>query len=79
MTFKVFIILVFYLLTANSTALAQFTEYSDLLVYYVDEEYEKCLKKADKYMSKDESKYDPLPYLYTSMTYHEMSRHKKYA
>ncbi len=79
MTFKVFIISVFYLLTANSTALAQFTEYSDLLVYYVDEEYEKCLKKADKYMSKDESKYDPLPYLYTSMTYYEMSRDNKYA
>jgi hypothetical protein len=79
MKFKVFIISVFYLLTANSTALAQYTEYTDLLVYYVDEEYEKCLKKADKYMNKDESKYDPLPYLYTSMCYYEMSRDNKYS
>jgi hypothetical protein len=79
MKFKFFIASLFYILTTNGTINAQEVEYTDLLVYYVDEEYEKCLKKADKYMDKDESKYDPLPYLYTAMSYYEMSRDNKYA
>jgi DNA-directed RNA polymerase beta' subunit len=78
MKFKIFIVSVFYILISNVSVFSQEGEYTDLLVYYVDEEYEKCLKKADKYMNKDESKYDPLPYLYTSMTYYEMSRDSKY-
>lgn len=53
-------------------------DYMDLLVLYVDGDYEKCLKKADKYMSKDETKKDALPYLYTSMAYYEMSRDHEY-
>ncbi|CAG5082884.1 hypothetical protein [Parvicella tangerina] len=53
-------------------------DYMDLLVLYVDGDYEKCLKKAEKYMDKDETKRDPLPYLYTSMTYYEISRDHKY-
>ncbi len=79
MKFKVLMSTIFYLIVCNFSVMAQMGEYSDLLVYYVDEEYEKCLKKAEKYMSKDESKYDPLPYLYTSMSYYEMSRDNKYA
>lgn len=53
-------------------------DYMDLLVLYVDGDYEKCLKKADKYMDKDETKKDPLPYLYTAMSFYEMSRDHKY-
>lgn len=53
-------------------------DYMDLLVLYVDGDYEKCLKKADKYMDKDETKRDALPYLYTSMSFYEMSRDHKY-
>ena len=78
MKFNVFILSLFYILSTNFSMLAQDEKYTDLLVLYVDEEYEKCLKKADKYMSKDDSKYDALPYLYTSMTYYEMSRDSKY-
>jgi hypothetical protein len=51
----------------------------DLLVYHVDRDYEKCLKKADRYMSKDASKRDALPYLYSSMAYYSMSRDYQYA
>lgn len=79
MKFKVFILSLFYVLSSSFSAFAQEDEYMDLLVYYVDEDYEKCLKKADKYINKDESKYDPLPYLYSSMAYYEMSRDNKYA
>ena len=79
MKFKVFIFSVFCLLITNSTMQAQDAEYTDLLVMYVDEDYEKCLKKAEKYMDKDESKNDALPYLYTAMTYFEMSRDSKFS
>lgn len=53
-------------------------DYMDLLVLYVDGDYEKCLKKSGKYMDKDDSKKDPLPYLYSSMSYYEISRDHKY-
>lgn len=53
---------------------AQEVEYGDLLVLYVGEEYEKCLKKSLKYTEKDKTKKHPLPYLYASMAYFEMSR-----
>jgi len=53
--------------------------YMDILVYIVDEDYEKCIKKAEKYMEKDETRRDALPYLYSSMALYEMSRDHKYS
>lgn len=68
------------LLTVSNSLSAQTNnEYMDLLVLYVDEDYEKCIKKAEKYMDKDETKRDALPYLYSSMAYYEMSRDHKYS
>ncbi|HNU57048.1 MAG TPA: tetratricopeptide repeat protein [Flavobacteriales bacterium] len=60
------------------SASAQKHVYDDLLVLYVDEEYEKCIAKADRYTEKDDTRRDPLPYLYKSMCYHEMSKLEKY-
>lgn len=57
---------------------AQKHVYDDLLVLYVDEEYEKCIWKADRYMENDATRRDPLPYLYASMSFHEMSKLDKY-
>jgi hypothetical protein len=79
MKFKVFIISIFYLLISDQSILSQEQSYTDLLVYYVDEDYEKCIKKAEKYLSKDEYRNDPLPLLYSAMSYYEMSRDNKYA
>ena len=50
----------------------------ELLVKIVDEDYEKCLKKSLKYISKPETKRDALPYLYASMAYYNMSRDNQY-
>ena len=61
------------------TATAQKHVYEDLLVLYVDEEYEKCLAKAENYTLKDDTRRDPLPYLYMSMSLFEMSKDEKYA
>ncbi|MCB9193924.1 MAG: hypothetical protein H6597_05265 [Flavobacteriales bacterium] len=57
---------------------AQKHVYEDLLVLYVDENYEKCLGKAENYTMSDATKKDPLPYLYMSMCLYEMSKIEKY-
>ncbi len=49
-------------------------DYMDLLALLVDEKYEKCLFKCQKLMENDKTKKEPLPYLYASMSYFEMSR-----
>jgi hypothetical protein len=60
------------------SAHAQKQPYEDLLVKYVDEKYEDCLAKALNYTEKDDTKKDPLPFLYVSMCYYEMSKIEKY-
>jgi len=66
------------LFAAPFSSAAQKHVYDDLLVLYVDEEYEKCIAKADRYTEKDDTRRDPLPYLYKSMCYFEMSKLEKY-
>jgi len=63
---------------AHPGAFAQEKPYDDLLILYVDEQYEKCLSKADHYVNKDDTHKDALPYLYESMCYFEMSKIPKY-
>lgn len=58
--------------------MAQKGVYEDLLVLYVDEKYEKCIFKAEGYTEGDDTKKDPLPYLYVSMCYFEMSKQEKF-
>ncbi len=53
-------------------------EYQDLLVLYVDEKYEKLLEKSLKYTEDEKTKNDPLPFLYASKAYYEMSKDHKY-
>lgn len=60
------------------SASAQKKPYDDLLVKFVDEKYEDCLAKAQLYTEKDDTKKDPLPYLYMSMCLYEMSKIEKY-
>lgn len=66
------------LLCSTLTTQAQKHVYDDLLILYVDEEYEKCIAKAERYAGKDDTRRDPLPYIYMSMCYHEMSTLEKY-
>lgn len=72
------LLFIIFLLMASINGCSQNSKYLDLLVLYVDEDYEKCLKKCEKYMSKEESKKDPLPYLYASMSYYGISRDNQY-
>jgi tetratricopeptide (TPR) repeat protein len=67
-----------FLLTAMVPAFAQKHVYEDLLAAFVDENYEKCLFKAIGYTESDATKKDPMPYLYASMCYYEMSKIEKF-
>jgi hypothetical protein len=79
MKIKIISSLLLLLLTfAGQKTLAQENNYMDLLVMLVDEEYEKCVKKCEKLTEHDDTKKDPLPYLYLSMAYYEMSLDSKY-
>ena len=57
---------------------AQPPMYDDLLIYYADGDYEKLVKKAEKYTLDSDTKNDPLPYLYCSKANFEMSKDQKY-
>ncbi|MBP8824767.1 MAG: hypothetical protein KBH07_14080 [Flavobacteriales bacterium] len=70
-------LLAFLPLTAT-TVLAQSKPYEDLLVKYVDEKYEDCIVKAERYTMADNTKKDALPYLYMSMCLFEMSKIPKF-
>lgn len=40
------------------------TGYDDLKILFADENYEKLVRQCEKYMEKDDTKKDPLPYLW---------------
>jgi tetratricopeptide (TPR) repeat protein len=63
---------------APAFMLAQAPKFEDLLSLFVDEKYEKVLMKAEKYTLGDDTKKEPLPYLFMSMSYYEMSKIDKY-
>lgn len=49
-------------------------EYEDLWVLYIDEEYEKLVKKSKSITESDKTKKEPMPYLFMSMGYFEISK-----
>ncbi len=71
------LLLGFLLLNPLSKAFAQ--DYEDLLVLLVDEKYEKCFDKAVKYTEKDDTKNDPLPYLYAAQALYAMHQDHQYS
>lgn len=70
------LLLVLFLTVSNFYAKAD--SFDELLILYVDEEYEKCISKSEKYMDKRATRKEPLPYLYASMSYYEMSQLPEY-
>jgi len=49
-------------------------DYEDLLTLFVDEKFEKCLYKAEGYTINEKTKKDPLPYLFVSRCYFQISK-----
>ncbi|NNC83664.1 MAG: hypothetical protein HKN79_08805 [Flavobacteriales bacterium] len=58
---------------------AQEKEYEDLWVLYIDEDYEKLIKKAERLTDNDNTKKEPMPYLFISMGNFEISRNEEMA
>ena len=65
-------------LSYGLVATAQKHVYEDLLVLLIDEKYKQCLSKSLNYSEKEDCRKDPLPYLYISMCYYEMSKLEEY-
>lgn len=53
---------------------AQNKAVDDLKFLFVDEKYEKCIYKAEKYSDNDNYKKDPLIYVYAAMAYFEIAK-----
>lgn len=66
----------FLLLTVLYSGSSIFSQenYEDLINLRVDEKYEKLLYKSEKYTLNDKTKKDPLPYLFMSIGYFEISK-----
>lgn len=75
---KILFALLFGVLLLNPLSEVFAQDYEDLLVLLVDEKYEKCFDKAVKYMEKDDTKNDPLPYLYAAQALFAMSQDHQY-
>lgn len=60
------------------SAEAQNPEYDELLKLIVDEDYEKALRKCENYTLDDDTRKDPVPYIYMSMAYFHMSKNPEY-
>ena len=48
--------------------------YDDLLLLFVDAKYDKCLRKAESYTLDEKTKKEPVPYLFMSMSFFEISK-----
>jgi DNA-directed RNA polymerase subunit F len=55
-------------------SLAQPDSFEDLLLPFVDAKYEKVLYKAERYTLDEKTKKHPLPYLFMSMSFFEISK-----
>ncbi|MFZ6052148.1 hypothetical protein [Halocola ammonii] len=58
---------------------AQRPEYDELLKLIVDEDFEKALRKCENYQMDDDTRKDPVPYIYMSMAYFHMSKKPEYS
>ena len=65
------------LLVGIKPAMAQ-DEFDGLLGLYIDEKYDKLIDKSYNYTQNDKYKRHPLPYIYCSMGYYEMSKDGAY-
>ena len=73
------IVLLFIMLVGISFSTdAQSPEYDDLVIYYADGDYERLLKKAEKYTLSDKTKKDALPYFYLAKCNFDMSKDQEW-
>lgn len=73
-------ILTAFLIIGNVTHIEAQEEdpYKDILFMIIDGDYEKAVSKAEKITDKDKTHREPVPYIYASMAYFEMSKKEEF-
>ena len=71
---KIHNVLTAFAILMSIQSFCQSPDYKDLLTLFVSEKYEKCLDKAEGYTMGENTKKDPLPYMYMSRCFFEMSK-----
>ena len=82
MNLKVLLALCLYMISFSSIAQKDKQEaklnYDKLWNYFIDEKYEMLLMKADAITGNDKRRKEPMPYLFISMAYYEMSKNEDF-
>lgn len=72
-------VLIFSLLLISGSLFAQNEEkMKEILFMVVDGDYEKAIKKSEKFTENKDTRREPLPYLYSAMAYYEMSKSEEF-
>jgi tetratricopeptide (TPR) repeat protein len=75
---KLFPFLILAFIAVSSSQAQTDNDYKDLLTLFVTEKYEKCLYKAEGYTLDEKTKKDPLPYMFMSRCFYEMSKRDEF-
>lgn len=72
------VVLAVLILGPAHSAFAQ-EDFEDLRILYMDGDYEKLIKKAERYAEKEDTRKSADPYLYLSKAYYEISKSEEYS
>lgn len=78
MRYFIFILSAFLIFGNTFQVSAQEDPYKDILFMIIDGEYEKAVSRAEKITKNDKTKREPVPYIYASMAYFEMSKKEEF-
>jgi len=76
--FQITLLLSIFTLGIAVSSFAQDEEFEDLRILYMDGEYEKLIRKSERYTDKDDTRKSGEPYLFLSKAYYEISMDEKY-
>ncbi len=78
-TGAIILLLTFALVFNPNPVKAQDEDYKEILFMIIDGDLEKAVSKTEKYMNRSKTKRDPVPYIYSSMAYYEISKRDEMA
>ncbi len=71
--FILYTLLLTFCCTVFNSYAQQTDEFEKLKKLYIERKYEACLMKSEKYIYNEKTKREPIPYLYLSKSYYELS------
>jgi len=76
--FQIGLLLSIFIIGVSFHGISQDDEFDDLRILYMDGDYEKLIKKSERYTDKDDTRRSAEPYLFLSKAYYEISMDEKY-